>query len=371
MAVTTGVVGSFNRTVAVRQDMDEVINILPVDDVPLQRWLPSEPTTSTKVEWLEEDLTPQTDVVSAVSGTVSPWVVTVGDGGRFRVGDILWQEDAAYDIQFLVDSINGDDLTISSRAASDDDDDPSVNDVLVIIGQTRNEGSDPEDSRTQDRVAAFNYTQTDQEKVEATRTQRKRAMFAQTDPYDHEVMKKFKELSIRHERNLLLGYRDAPDSSTGARSMGGIFFYSGNFNSQSDDAAAVKTTINTLIRDCWADGANDAKTAFVSPAVQAAITANFDASLRRSEVSDTIVGFVTERIRTDFGEIELIVDRYMPKTKGLILSRPYLKHKVFDGWFHELLSKTGDSDVGHIVGEYSLEVKEPDAHGVFTVTDAA
>jgi len=369
MAVTTGLVGSFNRTVGVKQDMDEAIKILPVDDVPLQRWLPSSPTTSIKVEWLEEDLTPQTDTVSAVTGTTSPWVVTVSDGGRFRAGDILWKQDAAYSTQYRVTSISTHNLTVATHGAQGDTLDPATDDVLVIIGQFRAEGADPEDSRTNERVAAYNYTEVDQEKVEATRTQRKAAMFAQTDPYDHEVMKKFKELAIRFERKLILGYRTAP-TATGARAMGGIFNYSGSFNSASGTASAVKTKISALIRDCWSDGANEANTLVVSPAVQAAITANYDAALRRSAVSDVVVGYVTERVRTDFGEVELIIDRYMPATKALLLSRSFLSKKVFDGYFHELLAKTGDADSGHIVGEHSLEVKEPDAHGVLTVTDA-
>lgn len=350
--------------------MDEAIYILPVDDVPLQRWLPSEATSSIKVEWMNEDLTPQTDTISAVSGTASPWAVTVSDGGRFRPGDILWNQTQDPGENLLVVSIAANVLTVSSLGDTDDADDPTTNDVLAIVGQYRNEGSDPEDERTQERETDYNYTEIDQEKVSATRTARKRAMFAQTDPYDHEVMKKFRELAIRFERKLLLGTRIAPDSA-GRRAMGGLFSYSSSFNSQSGAKAVIKTKLNALVRDAWSDGANDANTLIVSPAVQAAITENYDATLRQAYRSETIVGFTTQRVLTDFGSVELVVDRYMPTTKALLLSRSFLKKRVFDGYFHELLAKTGDADSGHIVGEHSLEVKEPDAHGVLTVTDAA
>jgi hypothetical protein len=355
--------------------MDEAIFILPVDDVPLQRWLPSAPTNSIKVEWMEEDLLAQEATVSSVSGTDTPWTVTVGtdEGDLFRAGDILWRKDDDPGRQYLVTAVSGDDLTVAEHGSTDgatSGHDPAASDVLVIVGQFLTEGGDPLEARTQERVAKYNITEIDQEKVEATRTQRKRAMFAQVDPYTHEVSKKFRELAIRFERKLLVGYRNDPASSTGKRQMGGIFFYSSSFNSQSGTAAQVKSKLSALIRDCWTDGSNDANTLVVSPAVQAAITANFDAALRRSARSEVVVGYVTQRVLTDFGEVELVVDRYMPKTKALLLSRSYLQKKVFDGYFHELLAKTGDSDKGHIVGEYSLEVKEPDAHGVLTVTDA-
>ena len=75
---------SFNRTVGVKLDIDEAIQILPIDDVPLQRMLPSEPTRSIKVEWLEEGLTPQTATVASVVGTVSPWTVTLSDASAVR-----------------------------------------------------------------------------------------------------------------------------------------------------------------------------------------------------------------------------------------------------------------------------------------------
>ena len=367
MASTYGKVGSFNRTIGVRIDMDEAITILPVDDVPLQRWLPSQETSSIKVEWMEETLTAQSDTVSAVVGAALPQTVTVSDVSVFRPNDILHTQDAAPATQFLVNSVNtaantmvltgfGGSVVIVSNA-----------DILEIVGQYLVEGADPQEARTQERTGKYNYTQIGQEKVEASRTARKRAMFAQVDPYDHEVQKKFRELAIRFERMLVLGQRSISTDNT-QRALGGLF-YNITTNTRSGVVANAKALVNSLVRDCWTAGGSPT-TLMCSPAVKAAISTNVDPTLRRFDVSAVIAGYVVEKITTDFGTIEIVPNRYFPKTKGLLLQREYDIKRVFDGYHHELLAKTGDSDKGEIVGEFSLEVKNEKAQGILTLTDA-
>lgn len=366
MATTYGNIGSFNRTIGVKIDMDEAIYILPVDDVPLQRWLPSRPTSSVKVEWMNEALTGQTATASAVSGT-GPWTVTVPDASIFRPNDILHTQDAAAAVQFVVTSINTGANTAVLTAFAGNATAPVTTAALEIVGQYVNEGADPQEARSQERTGQFNYTQIGQEKVQATRTERKRAMFAQEDPYDHEVAKKFRELAIRFERTLVHGQRSI-SSANDQRSLGGLFYFLAT-NSRSGTVANAKSLVNSLVRDCWAAGGAPT-TLMVSPAVKAAISANADNTIRRMEASDTVAGFVVDKVMTDFGTVEVVPNRYFPLTKGVLLQREYDAVRVFDGYAHELLAKTGDSDKGEIIGEFSFQMKNENAQGVLTLTDA-
>lgn len=373
---TTGPIGSYNRTVGVRLDMDEAINILPVDDVPLQRWLPSRTTASVKVEWMEEGFVSQTLTITALTGT-GPWTITTAANGTdgFRVGDILRDTGATVsasdntDIakQYVITAIaSGTSATIAGFGGTTAT--PGATTSFDIVGQYLQEGSTPLAARTQERTAQFNYTQIGQEKVEATRTARKRAMYAQEDPYDHELAKKFRELAIRFERQLVLGQRSISGGAD-QRSMGGLFYYlTSNINSGT--AANVKATVNSALRAAWTSGGTP-DTLMVSPAVKVAISANTNATERRWTMSDTIGGFTIEKLVTDFGEVDIVVNRYFPTKKALVLQRDYLSQVVFDGYHHELLAKTGDSDQGHIVGEFSLIAKNPSAHAEVVVTDAA
>ena len=373
MTVLSGAQASYNRTVGVKLDIDEAIYILPVDDVPLQARIGQEGTNSIKVEWLEEDLTPQTVTVASATGTDTPWTVTLTDGTSVRVGDVYQLVDAAYDIQYLITAIAvGADVNVVTAASfggTGATNDPASPNVWQLVGQYRTEGANPEAARSVDRTMPYNYTQWGQEEVKVTRTQQKRAMYGLSDPYGHEVMKKFKELGIRSEKSMVFGYRTFAGDAT-KRFMGGLLFYITD-NTESNTKANSKAAIDALAKKVYDDGGNPGDCwLMVSPAVKIAISANIDATLRRTERSDQTGGYTVERVLTDFGEISVIVNRHFPKTKGILLDGKFVKRRPFDRYFHETLAKTGDSESGHIVGEQSLEVKNQKAHGVLTLTDA-
>lgn len=367
MTVRDGLTGSYNQDVGVKLDIDEAIHILPVDDVPLQARLGSRPTDQVKVEWLEEELSPQVVTQSGAATGTGPWTINVDDAYVVRPGDVLQKRGGATTDQYLVDSITDLDTIVVSAFGAGTPATPADTNVFEIIGQYRTEGSDPEDARSVDRTMPYNLTQWGQEKVEVTRTGRKRGLYGQSDPYTHELGKKFKELAIRFERSMVHGQRVESADQT-KRFMGGLLYYI-TTNSQSGVKADVKTLINSLLRACY-DAGGAPRTLMVSPSVKQAISENVDATLRRVTRDDTTGGHVIEKFLSDFGEVNIVMNRHFPSTKGIALQDEFVTRRVFDPYFHELLAKTGDADKGHIVGEMSLEVKNEAAHGVLTVTDA-
>lgn len=378
MPNTTGPVGTFNRTVGVKRDMDEAVDILTPDDVPLQALLSTDTTIQTKVEWMEEALMPQAVTVddASVSGAGTsgdPWVfdVTAGEGSELRVGDLLWKRGAASTVQYLVTAISTDAVSVTAFAGNSTA--PADENVLEIVGQYRDEGADPPDPRSLERVEKYNLTQIFQEAVEATRTARKRGsgggLWGQRDPYDHEVMKKFRELAIRFERLLIHGQR-VVSSDAKKRSMGGLFYYIST-NSASNTKANSGVALNTLLRSLYDTAGGGRYVLVASPAVKAAISANIDPTLRRNSYESRRGGYVVDVFMSDFGEVEIIPDRHMPTTKALALDVSRIDVVNFDPFFHELLAQTGDGDNGHIVGEKSLRVKDEKAHGILTLTDAS
>jgi hypothetical protein len=360
-------VGSYNQTVGVRLDIDDAIDILTPTDVPLQQWAGTgEAATQPKVEWLEEDLTPQHVTVVSETATSGAGDVVVDDASPIRPGDVLMEVDAAYTKQFLVTAVDQTTNTLTVSGFAGNTADPTVAATLQVIGQYRTEGGDPEDPRSIERTIPFNYTQIGQEQISVTRTGRKRGLYGQGDPYDHEVMKKFKELAIRFERSMVNGYRTQSGDAT-KRMMGGLFFYIST-NTESGVKANTSALVNSLAKKTYEQGGTPT-VLMVSPAVKVCLS-GIDPTLRRSDRSDRTAGSVVEKVLTDFGEFDVVVNRHFPKTKGLMLQGEYIKKRPFDAYFHELLAKTGDSEKGEIVGEYSLEVKNEKAHGLLTITDA-
>lgn len=350
------------QTVGVKFDMDDAIVLLPLWDVPLQKRLGSAPCNEVRIDWLEDALVPQTLTVTSFTGT-GPWTITAPDTTYLRVGDILQKPSGVYDWQYQVTSVPSGTTVIVAAFGSGST--PVNADVLNIIGQLPTEGGDPNLLRSVDRTNPFNYTQIAQEGVSVSRTERKRAVYGVADEYTYQVQKKFKELAIRVERSMTLGVRFQSGST---RFMGGLLAFL-TTNTVSNTAANSKTAVNALARKCY-DAGGTPKTLYVSPGIKQAFSANIDPTLRRSERSDSQQGYVVDSILTDFGVIEVVVDRHLPVTKGVLLQEEFDTRRVFDGYFHEFLAKTGDGDKGEIVGEFSLEVKNQAAQGVLTITDA-
>jgi hypothetical protein len=359
--------GTYNQTVGVKLSMDDAIFILTPSDVPLQQKLGSEPVDQKKIEWLEEDLTPQEVTVNATSALGSSTIVLVADdGSKVRVDDVLMKKDGT--VQALVTAIATDTLTVTRPFAGSTDEALAANDILHIIGQYRVEGSDPLAGRFVDRTTAYNMTQIDQEKVEVTRTEKKRAQYGVSDPYDHEVQKKFKELAIRYERRLINGRR-VESGDLKQRAMGGFFYYV-TTNSRSNTKANIETALNDILQDCYTQGGAPTWLV-VSPAIARVISAlNASRITYPDSGAGSKRGQVVERFLSDFGEVGITIDRHLPKTKALVVQPDYFKVSNFDDYFHELLAKTGDAEKGEIVAEKSCKVKNQKAHGVLTITDA-
>ena len=368
--LTSGVATTNLQTVGVKVEMDEAIVILPTWDVPLQTRLGSSPAHEVRIDWLEDILTPQSFTVSAVATDegADEWELTVDDSSSLRVGDIVIADGVddlseAYEVTEIIAATTIEVITAWGGATDEDPD--AAPTVYRVIGQNLAEGADPLAMRATDRTNPFNYTQIGQEGVQVSRTERKRQVYGVADEYTYQVQKKFKELAIRMEKALTYGQRY---QSGAKRAMGGLFYFV-TTNSRSGVVANAKSLVNSLVRDCYTAGGTPT-TLYVSPAVKAALSANIDPTLRRTTGEDTQVGFVVDRILTDFGLIDVITDRHFPTTKGLLLQEEFDKRRVFDGYFHEALAQTGDATKGEIVGEYSLEVKNQAAQGVLTLTDA-
>lgn len=355
---TSGLITTDLQTVGVKVEMDEAIVLLPTWDVPFQKRLGSAPATEVRIDWLEDDLVPSTFTSSAVSTLT----LTIPDSSFLRAGDVVRNTTQAATLT-IASITNATTIVLADTFSSGIT--PGATDSYEVTGQYIAEGGDPGSLRSVDRTNPFNYTQIGQEGVSVSRTERKRAVYGVSDEYTYQVQKKFKELAIRMERALTTGVRF---QSGNKRTMGGFLSFI-TTNSTSNTVANAKVALNTLIRNCFTAGGNP-RALYCSPAVKAAISANIDPTLRRYDRTDKVGGFVIDTFTCDFGTVDVMVDRYLPTTKALLLQEEYDTRRVFDGYFHEMLAKTGDADKGEIVGEYSLEVKNQKAQGVLTLTDA-
>ena len=66
---------------------------------------------------------------------------------------------------------------------------------------------------------------------------------------------------------------------------------------------------------------------------------------------------------SDFGNVTIVANRFQRARTVLVIDPKYLGIASLRGFRMERLAKTGDSDKSHIIGDYTLEVRNPLAQG--------
>src|SRR3954469_19990098 len=100
----------------IAEDVADLVSILSPAETPLLDALgdPLYAATSTRHEWLEDALLPNTDSINQPSisdGSANVTTITAAHGDRFRAGDVI-QAQASREV-ILVTAVSGNNLTIT------------------------------------------------------------------------------------------------------------------------------------------------------------------------------------------------------------------------------------------------------------------
>lgn len=354
-------------TVGVKVAMDEVIAMIsPEDTVTMNTIGAPSPINNIRNDWLNDGLMSYEVVPDASSAAASTTIsVSDADATKIRVGDILQRKGGTVQALVTAKGANGD-LTVVRPYASSADEALTTAHTLLVVGQAIVEGADPQAPRSEDMTSDYNITQIFQEKVQATRTARKNEQYGIKDPYTYELDKKLRELAIRLNVAYLHSRRNN-DTTNKRRSMGGLVYYLAN-NGISGTVAQFESKLNDTLQALWEDGGKP-DTLICSPKFKREFS-NLNQDKVIEERGDGGVGRTKTFYESDFGRVEMVMDRYLAGfEKQLLIERRFVTPLVFDPFFHEMLAQTGDQEQGEVVGEYSLKVKAPNAHATLTLTD--
>lgn len=363
MAVQTGRRGTYESTVGVKLDVEDAIYMISPFDVPfLGSYGPDrgsvlgrDTTTSTKVEWLEDELVPGSGVMDAAA-TTGDTVITMVDRTVFKTNDLLRVGD-----EFLRVSQYGttaQTLIVERSWGSPAADSIADSATVLILGTLPQEGDDPVSGINFQRTQPFNYTQIYQDEVEVTRSEEKEAKYGVRSESSYQIGKRLKENAIKLERNLILGTRNQ-DTTNRRRSHGGLDFYI----TTGVDASTTQVTETMLLDllqgsfdrggmvDLLAVGGTQKRTI-------SAINAD-DVRLSRDE---NIRGVVVDYYDSDFGRVYIVLNRWVPTRFLFGLEKQYIDLTWFDPFFVEMLAKTGDRQQWELIGEVTMKVRNEKAH---------
>jgi Family of unknown function (DUF5309) len=243
---------------------------------------------------------------------------------------------------------------------------------------------DASSDRSKSRAKRKNFMQVFERAVEITQSRKGLAMEAVTD--DMQLQIKYRTLEMKRELNLsvIRGYARAtagntPSADHELRTMAGIIQLIRDYDldTTNEDDLAVQASaaltvghINSLAYKIFDAGGLDegADPIIVVPPNQARIISAMDKDIRRIEQGERQVGYYKNVFLSDLGvEMPVVVDRWMPKDKLIILdrSRIMLCPLTGDAWHMEKMAKTGRNEKWQLSGQYTLELRNAaQCHGV-------
>jgi hypothetical protein len=357
------------------EDVSDLVNIVSPYETPLLGALgdPLYAATSTYHEWLEDSLLPNKDSIN--DGTYTdPDVDTefiVANGSRFQVGDQI-QVKGSKELM-LVTGINSNTLTVVRGYGSTTAENLSNGLVLNILGNAALEGGDKPTARFTNRVRLGNYTQIFTAAVEVSGSDLAARQIGLADELDYQKQERLRELLRDLENTVINGGSPASNpqgSASVRRSLKGILQHittnaintgTSGFPSGLD---LDEEKLNYALRRIWESSSANVDLIVVNGYQKRQIN-SFVSSNRAFGPSDKTYSDMVSLYESDFGLCRIVVSRWVPQDTVLLLDSSRISIVPLAGRsFHfKPLAAGGDYECGQLIGEYTLELRNQEAHG--------
>lgn len=362
------------------EDVSDIIGIVSPYETPLLDHLgdPKRSAQSTVHEWVEDELLANADAINQTSfspGPTTATTITVDNGSRFRVGDLV-QPAGAGEVMFVA-AIAGNQLSVGRGYGGTAPATLADNMVLNILGNAALEGDEAPDARFTSRTRRRNYTQILTATVEVSGSMQASRAYGIADEVDYQKQERMRELLRDLENCVLNGVAPVAGqvgSSTTRRSMNGIIpqlvansFVPGQGGIPAGDGAGsnglTEAVLNAALRRVWEQSSGSVDTIVVNGNQKRRINA-FASSSRQYLPEDTTFRDLVSVYESDFGVCRVVVSRWMPSDSVLLLDSSRVEVLPLQGRsFHfKPLASTGDAVRGQVIGEYTLELRNERAH---------
>lgn len=365
------------------EDVADIVGIVSPFETPLLDHLgdPQRAAHSTLHEWLEDSLFPNADTIDddSITNPATETAFTVAHGDRFRPGDQL-QVVGSREVM-LVTAVVGDELTVARGYGGTAAAAISTGATITILGNAALEGAEPTAARFTNRARKSNVTQIFSAKVEVSGSQLASRQLALDDELDYQKQERLRELVRDLENCVINGIAHQTTPLGGAsvrRTMRGILpSLTTNLFTPGDDGLppgdeidAVpgylsEELLNAALRRVWEQSAGTIDTILVGGFQKRRINSFLSAS-RGYTPQSTRYRDLVATYESDFGVCRVVLSRWCPSDALLLLDSSRIDVLPLAGRsFHfKELASTGDSEAGLVVGEYTLELRNENAHGV-------
>lgn len=364
------------------EDVSDIVGIVSPHETPLLDHLgdAKRAATSTVHEWIEDTLVPNIDTINQTTFTPNAQdatSVTVVNGARFNEGDLVRPGSAAEIIQVV--AVVGNVLTVVRRYGGTPASTLTNGLRLTVLGNAAYEGADAPLARYTSRVRKQNYTQIFMSTIDVTGTMQAARALGVQDEFDYQKQERLRELMRDLENCVINGTAPVATpqgSTTVRRSMNGIVrqmatnqFTPGQGGMPPGGGAGTELNealLNAALRQIWEQSSGTVDTIVCGGLQKRRVNQFISTSARAYTPEDRRLSDVVSVYESDFGVCRVILSRWAPADALLLLDSSRVQVMPLTGRsFHfRPLATTGDSLTGMVVGEYTLEFKNENAHGV-------
>ncbi len=362
----------------IAQDVSDLVSIVSPYETPLLDHLgdPLRAATSTYHEWLEDELLPNTDLINDNTWTdpASDDTFGVDNADRFRVGDQVRPDGS--DELLLVTAVDtqNDTITVTRGYGGTTPEDLADNQLLHILGNAALEGDDAPQIRFTNRSRKGNWTQIFTAAVRVSGSDLAVRKLAVADELDYQKQEHLRELLRDLENTVVNGIAPASTqqgSSSVRRTMRGIIptlttnVFEPNVDGFPSDTSLTEQQLNLALRLIWEQASSRIDTIVLNGFQKRRIN-SFITSSRSYGPGDVAFRDLVGVYESDFGVCRVILCRSVPTEAVLLLdsSRTDVLPLAGRSFHYKPLASTGDYETGEVIGEYTLELRNENAHGM-------
>jgi Family of unknown function (DUF5309) len=362
------------------EDVSDLVGIVSPYETPLLDVLgdSARPARSTIHEWIEDTLNPNTDTVnqSTFGNPLTDTTVIVSNVSRFEAGDQIQLQGGSE--VMLVTNVNTTtfQLTIARGYGATTAFALSNGATIDIIGNASFEGDVAANPFFTERVRKSNYTQIFASTVDVSGSELAVRQIGVADELDYQKQNRLRELMRDLENSVINGRAPTATqqgSSTVRRTMNGILGFiatnkfSPGVSGFPSDTALTETQLNLALRTIWQQSSGNIDLIVVGGKEKRAMN-QFMSSWRRTAPEDQTFANQVAVYDSDFGTCKIVLSRYVPTGNVLLLDSSRVEVMPLSGrsFQYRPLASVGDAEQGQVLGEYTLEFRNENAHGLIS-----
>jgi hypothetical protein len=359
----------------IADDIGDLVSILAPAETPLLDALgdPLYAATSTRHEWMEDALLPNSDPINQSGlddSAMDQTSITVTHGSRFRIGDLV-QGKASREV-VMVTVVTGNVLTITRVYGGTTASQLFHGQVLTILGNAAIEGADAAAPRFTVRTRQSNYTQIFSSAIQVSGSEAAVRQINVQDEVDYQKTNRLRELLRDLENTAINGVAPSatPEGSgTVRRTLRGIIpslastALEPGVGHIPGSADLTEEHVNGALRTVWEDTGNKPDLIVCAGGQKRRIN-GFIQATQRFAPSDERYKNLVSVYESDYGACRVILSRYVPADSILFLDSTKVSVLPLSGrsFQYKELAVTGDYLSGEVIGEYTVELRSATGH---------